>query len=151
MRYRLEACSLKRGTKLHRGTIIMDIKGAPLTQFQKIRSVIENVSKISSNYYPETLSKMFIINAPALFTAVWKIIKAFLDERTSSKIEILGSNYEKHLLEAIDAENLPSSLGGTCNCPGGCENSDIGPWNDGSVPGYPIAFWEDMKIRDGIN
>ena len=150
MRYRLEACSIKKGSKLHRGTIIMDIKGAPLIQFQKIKAVIENVSQVSSNYYPETLSKMFIINAPTLFTAVWKMIKGFLDERTASKVEILGSNYEKRLLEAIDAENLPTYLGGTCECANGCQNSDIGPWNDGTVKGYPIAFWEDMKIRDGL-
>jgi hypothetical protein len=71
-----------------------------------------------------------------------------LDENTVSKIHILGSNYQKQLLELVDADQLPKIYGGTCECPNGCENSDIGPWNDGTVPGYPISLWEDFKIRD---
>ncbi|KAI8848395.1 hypothetical protein BC829DRAFT_394374 [Chytridium lagenaria] len=47
------------------------------------------------------------------------------------------------------AENLPVAWGGACNsCMGGCEHSDPGPWNDGSVPGYPNELWENMKFRD---
>ncbi len=72
---------------------------------------------------------MYIINSPLLFTAIWSVIKQMLDEATVKKIEILGSNYKKKLLEMIPAENIPDFLGGDCKCPGGCEHSDIGPWN----------------------
>jgi hypothetical protein len=34
------------------------------------------------------------------------------------------------LLEQISEENLPSQFGGKCRCPGGCELSDEGPWQD---------------------
>jgi hypothetical protein len=34
------------------------------------------------------------------------------------------------LLQQIAAENLPSQFGGTCQCNGGCELSDAGPWQD---------------------
>jgi hypothetical protein len=88
---------------------------------------------------------MFIINAPTLFTAVWAIIKGMLDENTVAKISLLGSSYKKELLEVIDAQNLPVAYGGTCELP----FSDYGPWNDGSLKGYPIPFWEDFKKRDG--
>ena len=35
--------------------------------------------------------------------------------------------------EFIDRENIPTFLGGECTCSeyeGGCERSNIGPWND---------------------
>lgn len=73
-----------------------------------------------------------------------------LDERTNAKITLLGSSYKDELLKLVDAENLPSFLGGTCECPGGCDNADIGPWNDGTTPGYPQPFWEDFEKRDNL-
>ena len=44
---------------------------------------------------------MFIINASMLFTGIWAIIKMWIDEKTKSKIKILGSSYMNELLEYI--------------------------------------------------
>lgn len=83
---------------------------------------------------------------------MWSVIKGWLDPVTVEKIKILGSGYEKELVQQVSrhallsslwvclllilssrlqipAENLPESLGGTCNCEGGCSLSDAGPWN----------------------
>ena len=49
---------------------------------------------------------------------------------TVDKIAILGANYQSELLAQIPAENLPVQFGGKCRCPGGCELSDAGPWQD---------------------
>ena len=46
------------------------------------------------------------------------------------KIAILGSSYQVTLLQQISAGDLPTQLGGKCQCPGGCELSDAGPWRD---------------------
>ena len=62
---------------------------------------------------------MIIINAPWLFSAIWTIISGFLDEKTAAKISVLGSGYQSEILALVDEENLPISLGGTCDCPGG--------------------------------
>lgn len=75
------------------------------------------------------MGKFYIINAPYLFSAVWAIIKPWLDEVTVSKIEILGSGYKEALLKQIPRENLPAEFGGTCVCEGRCSMSDAGPWN----------------------
>lgn len=89
-------------------------------------------------------------NAPYLFTACWCVIKGWLDEATVKKIHILGISYKDKLLEMIDAENLPERYGGTCTCDGaGCGHTDVGPWNDRSVPGYPDVAWEFGIMRDG--
>lgn len=86
-------------------------------------------TSIGQDRYPESMGKFFIINAPWAFSAVWTIIKPWLDEVTVSKIEILGSGYKDKLMEQVPAENLPSTFGGKCNCEGGCSMSDAGPWN----------------------
>ena len=67
-----------------------------------------------------------MINAPWTFTSIWSIIKRFLDPKTIAKVHILGSDYQKELCQLVDGSSLPKFLGGTCSCPGGCENSDQG-------------------------
>ncbi|KAI8913311.1 CRAL-TRIO domain-containing protein [Gorgonomyces haynaldii] len=143
--YRFKCCSVKAGRHIEQGCTILDLKGVPLSQFNQVRKVIQSVSSIASNYYPETMGKMFIINAPTIFAAVWSIIKGMLDENTVAKISVLGSNYKSQLLEVIDEKSLPTYFGGSSNAP---EGTDMGPWNDGTVPGYPQEFWEGMAKRD---
>ncbi|WVR07260.1 hypothetical protein IAU60_004301 [Kwoniella sp. DSM 27419] len=75
------------------------------------------------------MGNMFIINAPYLFSTVWSLIKPWLDEATVRKIHILGKGYKTELQQYIDPANLPTELGGTCKCAGGCSMSDAGPWN----------------------
>lgn len=69
--------------------------------------------------------------APYLFSTVWSLVKPWLDEATVRKIHILGKNYKSELTQYIDPANLPTELGGTCKCVGGCSLSDAGPWNKG--------------------
>ena len=54
---------------------------------------------------------------------------------TVNKIHVLGSGYEKELLAQIPKENLPKQFGGTCECAGGCELSDAGPWQEPEFQG----------------
>jgi len=67
----------------------------------------------SANNYPETLRRVFLINAPPIFTMSWKVAKKFLDPVTIKKIVILGNDYKKELLSVIPAESLPKVYGGT--------------------------------------
>lgn len=150
-RYKLAACSKKAGKHLDQGFTVLDLQGIPLSSFPSVKRLGNEMSKISADNYPgnhilnqgltrsETMGILFVINAPMLFTAVWSVIKGWLDEATVKKIHILGSSYKDKLLEWVDPENLPVQYGGTCTCDclGGCGNADVGPWNDGTVEGYP--------------
>jgi len=71
-----------------------------------------------------------MINSPRGFSTAWAVIKRFLDANTVDKISILGKDYRPTLLAQIPVENLPKRFGGTCECPGGCELSDAGPWQE---------------------
>lgn len=79
---------------------------------------------------------MFIINAPFVFTAVYAIVKGFVDEKTRTKIQVVGYNWTQSTLkENIDDEWLPEALGGK-NTHSLLE--DYGPW-------------QDYEVVDGVN
>jgi len=44
---------------------------------------------------------MFIVNAPMLFSGIWQIVKPWIDEKTRNKIKIIGSSFQKELLEQV--------------------------------------------------
>lgn len=90
-------------------------------------------ASIGQDRYPETMGKFFIINVPWAFSAVWAIIKPWLDEVTVKKISILGGTYREELLKQIPIENLPRQFGGLCDCAEGCSLSDAGPWKDAAA------------------
>lgn len=89
-------------------------------------ALLQKGSGIMQDNYPENLGKMYIVNAPMLFTGVWAIVKNFIDERTRAKVNILGSGYASTLLEDIDASELVDFLGGEKTAD---LLDDDGPWN----------------------
>ncbi|EXJ88913.1 hypothetical protein A1O3_01977 [Capronia epimyces CBS 606.96] len=127
---RLPACSRKAGKLLETCCTIMDMKGVGVSKIPSVYGYLKSVSAISQDYYPERLGKLYIINAPWGFSSVFNFIKGFLDPITVAKIHVLGSTYQAELLKQVPPENLPKQLGGTCECEGGCEYSDEGPWKD---------------------
>ena len=127
---RLPACSRKANSLMETCCTIMDLKGVGITNVPSVYGYVRQASAISQNYYPERLGKLYLINAPWGFSSVFSVVKGFLDPVTVKKIHVLGSNYKKELLAQVPAENLPEEFGGTCKCPGGCELSDMGPWQE---------------------
>jgi hypothetical protein len=127
---RLPACSRKAGKLLETCCSIMDLKGVGVTSVPSVYGYVRQASAISQNYYPERLGKLYLINAPWGFSSVFSAVKGFLDPVTVEKIHILGSGYQTELFGQIPKENLPKEFGGTCECEGGCELSDAGPWQD---------------------
>jgi hypothetical protein len=143
---RLPACSRKSGYLLETCCTIMDAKGVGLTSIPSVYGYLQRASFISQNYYPERLGKLYIINAPWGFSSAFSVVKKFLDPVTVAKIHILGSGYEKELLSQVPKENLPKRFGGTCECPGGCEFSDQGPWREAQYA--KPAKWELEREKE---
>ncbi|KAI4389936.1 hypothetical protein MLD38_002102 [Melastoma candidum] len=130
------ACSIAAGRYIDTSTAILDVKGVGLKNFTKpARELVMKLQKIDSDYYPETLFRMFVINAGPGFQLLWNTVKTFLDATTIAKIHVLGPKYCSKLLEIIDASELPEFLGGSCTCSdqGGCLRSDKGPWKNPNI------------------
>lgn len=136
--YRLPACSRAVGHLVETSCTIMDLKGISITSAYSVLGYVREASYISQNYYPERMGKFYLINAPFGFSTAFKLFKPFLDPVTVSKIYILGSSYQKELLNQIPAENLPVKFGGKSkvdDANGGLYLSDIGPWREAKYIG----------------
>ncbi|CAA6665601.1 unnamed protein product [Spirodela intermedia] len=122
------ACSIAAKRHIDQSTTILDVQGVGLKNFNKAaRDLIARLQNVDGNNYPETLYRMFIINAGPGFRMLWSTVKSFLDPKTTEKIHVLGNKFQSKLLEVIDAR--------TCTCAeaGGCLRSDKGPWKDPEI------------------
>lgn len=45
-----------------------------------------------------------MINAPTMFTLVWKVVSPWINETTRQKVKILGSDYKGELLKVSNFE-----------------------------------------------
>lgn len=140
---RLPACSEMQGHLVETSCTIMDLKNVSISSFWSVQGYVKAASNVSQNYYPERMGRFFIINAPWMFNTVWAFVKPWLDEVTVSKITILGHDYVNELQKQIPRQNLPKEFGGLCQCPGGCELSDAGPWNPESLK------WDEEQAANG--
>lgn len=129
------ACTRAFGTRIEQTLTILDLSGVSLKLVNnQVFNFIKIASTTAQDYYPEILGRMFIVNAPMLFSMIWNTVKSFVDEKTRQKISICGSNFKKELFEIVDPSNLPDFLGGTCKCPLGCVAQNVGPWNEDGHP-----------------
>lgn len=81
----------------------MDLKGFGMAMWnRKVINLVKKVTETAQNNYPEMMGKMFLVNAPFIFSACWSIIKVWLDERVKNKISIMGTGFYKDLAKYID-------------------------------------------------
>eukprot|EP00797_Seminavis_robusta_P015245 Sro2295_g322340.2 (296) ;mRNA; r:7882-8769 len=95
-------------------TIVIDLKGISRSLFtEKVMEVLKKAIKVL-NCFPEALSKLIIFNAPFFFSAIWLVLKVFLDPRTIQKVDIFAyeSSGMKCIAEHIDSTQLIADYGG---------------------------------------
>ncbi|KAL5172703.1 Phosphatidylinositol/phosphatidylcholine transfer protein SFH13 [Glycine soja] len=131
------ACTIAAKRRISSTTTVLDVQGLGMKNFSPTAaSLLAAISKIDNSYYPETLHRMYIINAgPGFKRMLWPAAQKFLDAKTIAKIQVLEPKSLCKLLDIIDSSQLPDFLGGTCTCPGegGCLRSSKGPWNDPDI------------------
>eukprot|EP00246_Nothoceros_aenigmaticus_P018713 TRINITY_DN992_c0_g1_i1.p1 TRINITY_DN992_c0_g1~~TRINITY_DN992_c0_g1_i1.p1 ORF type:complete len:560 (+),score=96.94 TRINITY_DN992_c0_g1_i1:473-2152(+) len=136
LKIKFPACTVSAQRHISATTTILDVAGCGLKNLSKTaRELIIGIQKIDGDNYPETLHRLYIVNAGSGFKTLWYTVKQFVDPGTVKKIQVLGNKFQNKLLDIIDASELPHFLGGTCTCSdkGGCLMSDKGPWNDPEI------------------
>eukprot|EP00826_Nyctotherus_ovalis_P007813 TRINITY_DN1199_c0_g1_i23.p1 TRINITY_DN1199_c0_g1~~TRINITY_DN1199_c0_g1_i23.p1 ORF type:complete len:322 (-),score=91.24 TRINITY_DN1199_c0_g1_i23:128-1093(-) len=67
--------------------------------------------------YNSRLGKMYLVNVSFGVMFIWKMVAAFINPVTRSKIKVFSSNCPKELLEDIHPSQLPRAYGGTYDPP----------------------------------
>lgn len=88
--------------------VLFDLSGFTLknADYNAIKFVIKAFQK----YYPDYIDKIFVHNAPKIFTIMWNIIVRWI--KSDLRAKIIFTHCFEDLNEFIGAESIPKSLGG---------------------------------------
>ncbi|XP_044497383.1 SEC14 cytosolic factor-like isoform X2 [Mangifera indica] len=85
---------------------VLDMTGLKLSALSHIK-LLTIISSIDDLNYPEKTNAYYIVNAPYIFSACWKVVKPLLQERTRRKVQVLSGSGKDELLKIMDFESLP--------------------------------------------
>jgi hypothetical protein len=67
----------------------VNMKSLSLTEIDKHKMFIQQMSQILQEKYPDKLSKCYIYNSPFIFSQIFNFVSMFVDKETLKKIEIV--------------------------------------------------------------
>ncbi|KAK7320297.1 hypothetical protein VNO77_29641 [Canavalia gladiata] len=85
---------------------VLDMTGLKLSALNQLR-LLTSISTIDDLNYPEKTDAYYIVNAPYVFSACWKVVKPLLQERTRRKVHVLKGCGKEELLKVMDYASLP--------------------------------------------
>ncbi|KAJ8770298.1 hypothetical protein K2173_013252 [Erythroxylum novogranatense] len=85
---------------------VLDMTGLKFSALSQIK-LLTIISTIDDLNYPEKTNTYYIVNAPYIFSACWKVVKPLLQERTRKKVQVLSGNGRDELLKIMDFASLP--------------------------------------------
>ncbi|KAL8142152.1 hypothetical protein V2J09_015184 [Rumex salicifolius] len=85
---------------------ILDMSGLRLSQLNQLK-LLTVISTIDDLNYPEKTDTYYVVNAPYIFSACWKVVKPLLHERTRRRIQVLQGCGRDELLKVMDYASLP--------------------------------------------
>merc|ERR1712130_198183 len=98
---------------------IVDCKNVGFSDFAgDVKTYLTAINEISGLHYPERCFRIFVVNAPWVFSTIWSLLKAVIDPVTAAKVHIFNSiaKAKDEFMKYIDPENLPLHYGGPCQC-----------------------------------
>ncbi|KAJ5094985.1 hypothetical protein N7532_007276 [Penicillium argentinense] len=100
-------------TAITSSVYLVDASSLGLKQGWSLKMFVQEISWLLSTCYPETITRVFVCNAPSYFTTIWKYLKTWVDPNTAEKVVVLTSAEVMSTLENhIDSVNIPTALGG---------------------------------------
>ncbi|MFH4976463.1 hypothetical protein AB6A40_003172 [Gnathostoma spinigerum] len=102
----------KRGRKLG-VVIIFDVAGfSPTVFYLPAIKVYLNLLSLVQNLFPDSLTKVYVINASWTINGLFRMIKGVLPQVTVEKIEFLGTDWRSVLCSKLGERNIPEFWGG---------------------------------------
>ena len=93
--------ALKRGRRAYKVVTVLDLEGLSLGHTDsRFVDLAKRINAAHSDAYPETVHKIFVVNAPGFFGAIFGIVSGFIHPLTASKFVVLGADYQEVLAGA---------------------------------------------------
>jgi hypothetical protein len=70
-------------------TVHVNMKGLSITEIDKHKTFIQQMSKILQEKYPDKLSKCYVYNSSFIFSQIFNFVSMFVDKDTLKKISIV--------------------------------------------------------------
>ncbi|CAH8384218.1 unnamed protein product [Eruca vesicaria subsp. sativa] len=102
----LPSVSKKNGRPITTCVKVLDMTGLKLSALSQIK-LVTIISTIDDLNYPEKTNTYYVVNAPYVFSACWKVVKPLLQERTRKKVHVLSGCGKDELLKIMDFTSLP--------------------------------------------
>ncbi|KAJ4980779.1 hypothetical protein NE237_031616 [Protea cynaroides] len=102
----LPSATKKYGRHISTCVKILDMTGLKLSAMSQVK-LLTAISTIDDLNYPEKTDTYYVVNAPYIFSACWKVVKPLLQERTRKKIKVLQGCGRDELLKIMDQASLP--------------------------------------------
>ncbi|WOL19194.1 hypothetical protein Cni_G27991 [Canna indica] len=102
----LPAATKKNGQHVDTCIKVLDMTGLKLSALSQIK-LLTTISTVDDLNYPEKTGTYYIVNAPYIFSACWKVVKPLLQERTRRKVQVLQGCGRDELLKIMDCTSLP--------------------------------------------
>ncbi|CAF1736594.1 hypothetical protein HID58_086480 [Brassica napus] len=102
----LPSVSKKNGGPITTCVKVLDMTGLKLSALSQIK-LVTIISTIDDLNYPEKTNTYYVVNAPYIFSACWKVVKPLLQERTRKKVHVLSGCGKDELLKIMDYTSLP--------------------------------------------
>ncbi|KAE8813200.1 SEC14 cytosolic factor [Hordeum vulgare] len=102
----LPGASERSGRQINTCLKVMDMTGLKLSALNQIK-MLSTITAVDDLNYPEKTETYYIVNAPYVFSACWKVVKPLLQERTKKKIKVLYGPGRDELLKVMDYASLP--------------------------------------------
>ncbi|ETV90740.1 hypothetical protein H310_14529 [Aphanomyces invadans] len=116
----LGASSKRKGKLVYKHIYIFDLAGMAWKHVApSVMSYLKPIFDLGQVYYPESLFRMYLVNAPFVFWGTWKVVSSFIDPETRQKIQIYKSSaafVAEAQKQGLSLDAIPKLLGG--NHPG---------------------------------
>ncbi|KAF5728474.1 phosphatidylinositol/phosphatidylcholine transfer protein SFH12-like [Tripterygium wilfordii] len=102
----LPCATKKHGRFIGTGIKVMDMSGLKFSALSQMK-LLTIIATIDELNYPEKTETYYVVNAPRIFSACWKVVRPLLQERTKKKVQVLQGCGRDELLKIMDYASLP--------------------------------------------
>lgn len=112
----MEFLSAQRGEQRYKLSYLIDMSNAGVSSLLgDKKTLMQKIFGVGSTYFPESVWKIYVVNAPFTLRMGWSVVKALIHPVTEAKIKIVGSVSDAKSRLARDGFSpaaLPKEFGG---------------------------------------